>query len=255
MLIHLGSYIRDLISGLSNSEDYDIHQLALSTAPSLIRRKADFGSEAKDRCEEIGGLLISLHNTFGVANFEGLRREGMMAVLIAQPLRMGPFYASIFFRGDYSLSQRAAILTVLAMGARELAGHADTKPSADFASMKLPDRLHRTYADSIQIDVLSRQVQQNLMLSKTSKKAPRTVRNGFTKVVAECFFFPLLGQWQMIAHTRHALYNVVSRYAELICEIANQSTHFVRRHSYQDLLRPLQSLCRQQDLSRRPCHK
>ena len=35
-------YIRDLIAGLRDQENYDRHELALATAASLIRRKANF---------------------------------------------------------------------------------------------------------------------------------------------------------------------------------------------------------------------
>jgi telomere length regulation protein len=38
-------YIRDLLAGLRDQENYDRHTLALLTAASLIRRKSNFGTE------------------------------------------------------------------------------------------------------------------------------------------------------------------------------------------------------------------
>ncbi|KAL8740412.1 MAG: hypothetical protein Q9190_006880, partial [Brigantiaea leucoxantha] len=47
----------------------------------------------------------------------------MIAVLVAQPLEMGQWFVRTYFRGEFSVSQRASILTTLAIGARDIAGH------------------------------------------------------------------------------------------------------------------------------------
>lgn len=60
------------------------------------------------------------------------------------------FLADIYFTGQFSLHQRAVILTAIAMGARELAGlPVPLQPTAkriDFPSKTLPPALHRRYA-------------------------------------------------------------------------------------------------------------
>ncbi|KAI9887053.1 MAG: telomere binding protein [Watsoniomyces obsoletus] len=159
-------YIRDLITSLRDSDNYERQQLALSTFASLIRRKASFGTEVADHIEELASLLTGLHDKFEMENFDTMRSQGMIALLIAQPVRMGQWYSRAFFDGDYSISQRISILSTLGLGARELAGFKDddddeggveggvigktnklnsTTPTEAFPSKLLPGELHRTY--------------------------------------------------------------------------------------------------------------
>jgi telomere length regulation protein len=55
-------YIRDLVAGLRDQENYDRHELALATAASLIRRKTNFGTEVTDHLEELATTLTSKGN-------------------------------------------------------------------------------------------------------------------------------------------------------------------------------------------------
>jgi telomere length regulation protein len=55
-------YIRDLIAGLRDEENYDRHALSLSTAASLIRRKANFGKEVTDHLDELATILTGLQD-------------------------------------------------------------------------------------------------------------------------------------------------------------------------------------------------
>ena len=83
----------------------------------------------------------------------------MIAVLVAQPLEMGQWFSRTYFTGDYSTSQRAAILTTLGLGARELAGYGKEDAAltrsnhtrleegdVTFPSKRLPPKLHALYA-------------------------------------------------------------------------------------------------------------
>ena len=145
-------YIRDLLAGLRDLDNYDIHRLALSTASSLIRRKASFGTEVTDNIEDLATLLTGLSDKYEMDSFQRWRLQGMIALLVADPKTMGPWFAQAFYNGDYSISQRASILTTLGLGAREVAGlgredEAMTSSSTEpqFPSKQLPENLHHHY--------------------------------------------------------------------------------------------------------------
>ncbi|KAJ8059208.1 hypothetical protein OCU04_012179 [Sclerotinia nivalis] len=152
-------YIRDLITYLRDTENYDRQKLALSTAASLIRRKANFGTEVSSHAEEIATLLVGLQDKYDIENFQEMRSQSMIATLIALPEKMGQWFSKTFFDGDYSLSQRAAVLTTLGLGARELGGYGSedksltnttgsSSPSSSFPSKKLPEAMHEYYSPS-----------------------------------------------------------------------------------------------------------
>ncbi|KAL8376812.1 hypothetical protein RB595_007772 [Gaeumannomyces hyphopodioides] len=142
-------YIRDLITYLRDSENYDRQRLALTTAPILIRRKASYGTEVQEHAEELATLLLGVQDKYDMDDFADLRIQGMVAVFVAQPQKMGPWFSRTFFDGDYSLSQRASVLTVLGLGSRELAGHEKSEyaESAAFPSKRLPESMERLYLE------------------------------------------------------------------------------------------------------------
>lgn len=142
-------YIRDLIAYLRDTENYDKQKLALTHAPVLIRRKATFGSEVSSHAEELAGLLVGVQDKFDMEGFHDMRQQAMLALLVGLPAQMGPWFAKTFFDGDYSLGQRASILVVLGLAARELAGF-DVSPyrdQASFPSQLLPKRVEKLYLD------------------------------------------------------------------------------------------------------------
>ena len=140
-------YVRDLISCLRDTENYDKQKLALTTAPTLIRRKANYGTEVTSHAEELASILIGLQDKFDLENFYNLRLQGMVAVVVAQPKKMAPWFAKTFFDGDYSLSQRASILVVLGLSGREIAGFetSDYTAAAQFPSKALPSKIEKHY--------------------------------------------------------------------------------------------------------------
>ncbi|KAI1118966.1 telomere length regulation protein [Nemania sp. NC0429] len=140
-------YIRDLINYLRDTEDYDKQKLALQTAPTLIRRKADYGTEVLSHAVDLASLLVGLQDKFDLENFYTLRLQGMVAVVVAQPKKMAPWFAKTFFDGDYSLSQRASILVVLGLSGREVAGFeiSEYAPATHFASKMLPPKIAKRY--------------------------------------------------------------------------------------------------------------
>ncbi|KAI9053741.1 hypothetical protein LZ554_002692 [Drepanopeziza brunnea f. sp. 'monogermtubi'] len=150
-------YIRDLITYLRDTENYDRQKLGLTTAAPLIRRKANFGTEVSAHAEELATLLVGLQDKYEIENFQDMRIQGMIAVLVALPLKMGQWFSKTFFDGDYSISQRESVLTTLGLGAREIGGFGaedeslttmKSLPTAgkSFPSKTLPQHIHAHYA-------------------------------------------------------------------------------------------------------------
>jgi telomere length regulation protein len=140
---------------LKDSENVDRYHLGITNASLLIRRKAGFGTELLEHIDGLALVILSLQNNYSLVNFHEHRLQAMIALLTAQPVRMGRFFTATFFDGDLSQTQRSAILTAMGLGARELAGYGeeDSKvmglPSsstpADFPSKKLPSHLQQFY--------------------------------------------------------------------------------------------------------------
>ncbi|KAF2806631.1 uncharacterized protein BDZ99DRAFT_448045 [Mytilinidion resinicola] len=218
-------YIRDLIAGLKENEDYDRHQLALSTAAILIRKKVNFGKEVTDHIEQLASTLVGLNDPFELENFSEMRQKALIATLLAQPAQMGQWFARSFFSGDYSLTQRVAMLTTMGLGARELAGLENsstglTTPTSSFPSKILPPKLHKLYAaEATPVAALSNKM-EHLMLSPMAASAAdsltgpnalkirtfssrmaveakrkKPIPNALAAIVAQNFFFPLTGRW------------------------------------------------------------
>lgn len=223
-------YIRDLIVYLRDTENYDRQKLALSTASSLIRRKANFGTEVTSHVEELATLLVGLQDKYDIENFQDMRLQGMIAVLLAEPTKMGKWFSRTFFEGDYSVSQRASVLAVLSVAARELGGFKEqdsaltsmkSQSQDNFPSKRLPERLHKIYAAEKRllspIDKLSQQLSDTMiqplaasvadkitgpdilkvrtfssrLAVESRRKAPKA--NSLSAIVADSFFFPLTG--------------------------------------------------------------
>ncbi|KAI4195590.1 MAG: hypothetical protein LQ350_007116 [Teloschistes chrysophthalmus] len=226
-------YVNDLISGLRDTENYDRHTLALTHASSLIRRKATFGNEVLDSTEELASILTSLQDKWNFEAFEDLRLQAMIAVLIAQPLEMGQWFSRTYFNGDYSISQRAAMLTTLGLGARELAGygkddnaltkinHPSKTQNTPFPSKQLPPKLHALYAPEAPLTKTSKELENEILqpmalkaadalsgpnalktrtfssrMDVEKKKRTKAIPNALAKVVADGFLFPLTGRFQ-----------------------------------------------------------
>ncbi|CAG8949598.1 hypothetical protein HYFRA_00007831 [Hymenoscyphus fraxineus] len=152
-------YIRDLITYLRDTDNYDRQKLGLQTAAPLIRRKANFGTEVSTHAEELATLLVGIQDKYEIEEFQELRLQGMIAILLALPSKMGPWFAKTFFDGDYSMSQRASVLTTLGLSARELGGFGkedikltktDQLPSTSFPSKALPEKMHNLYITNTQ---------------------------------------------------------------------------------------------------------
>ena len=175
-----------------------------------------------------------------MAKFQEMRLQGMIAILIVQPLQMGQWFSRTFFNGDYSIGQRASILTTLGLGARELAGFQkddaaliglDSLPDISFPSKMLPEKLHKAFApeDSLPFfsplhkisQSLENAILQPMALSAADKisgpnalkirtfssrmavekKRQKPIPNALAKVVADGFFLPLTARWRIHLQT------------------------------------------------------
>ncbi|KAE8319412.1 telomere length regulation protein-domain-containing protein [Aspergillus transmontanensis] len=150
-------YIRDLIIYLRDTENIERFELAISTAPSLIRRKTDFGTELAENIEELALVIVGLQEQSKFPKFHEYRLQSIIALIVSQPLKMGRWFTAMFFDGDLSQVQRSAVLTGLGLSAREIAGNGEndartlglpTLPDASFPSKKLPANLEALYSSN-----------------------------------------------------------------------------------------------------------
>jgi len=177
-------YVRDLIFYLRDTENYDHQTLGLSTAPILIRRKAKYGTEVKEHAQELAGLLVGLQDKYDIDDFNNLKLQSMIALIVAMPQMMGPWFARTFFEGDYSLSQRASVLTVLGLGARELAGFdtSEYTETASFPSKRLPGRVENLYVG---------QSSQQITASSPLKALPPNAIDSITQSLTGSILAPI----------------------------------------------------------------
>ncbi|GKU12766.1 unnamed protein product [Fusarium langsethiae] len=178
-------YIRDLISYFRDSETYDKQLLALQTAPVLIRRKANYGTEVSFHADELAGLLVGIQDKFEIENFQDLRVQGMVALVISQPKTMAPWFARTFFEGDYSLYQRTSVLITLGLSARELAGFETSQyeSAAAFPSKRLPEKMEQLYLGSSN--------DNNALPSSRLKALPANALDSISQSLTSAFLAPL----------------------------------------------------------------
>ncbi|KAH7269784.1 telomere length regulation protein-domain-containing protein [Fusarium redolens] len=181
-------YIRDLISYFRDSESYDKQLLALQTAPILIRRKANYGTEVSFHADELAGLLVGIQDKFEIENFDDLRLQGMVALVVSQPKTMAPWFARTFFEGDYSLHQRTSILVTLGLSARELAGFevSQYQSAAAFPSKRLPEKMEQLYISSAN--------ESNTLPSSQLKALPSTALESISQSLTSSFLAPLAAE-------------------------------------------------------------
>lgn len=147
-------YVRDLMAMLRDSEKHDRFTLGLKHAAPLIRRKANFGREVTDHAEELARILSSLQDPFDTENFEELRLQALIAVVMSDPSAIAPWLSRQSFAGEFSIAQRCTMLTALGLSGRELAGLKEQDnlnpnlPETSFPSKKLPPHLHALYSPS-----------------------------------------------------------------------------------------------------------
>ena len=197
----------------------------------MISRKASFGKEVADLIYDLASTLLGLKNYFDNDDFEELRLKAMIAVLLAMPKEIGSWFSREFFNGDYSISQRVAILSTIGLGTRQLAGYdkeivgntAEKEPGRQHPYFRnLPEHLHRLYInDSLSIDKAANALEKsivepvalkaadkitgpNVLKTRTfssrmnvEKRKKKPITNPLAKIVNESFFAPLTGLWDL----------------------------------------------------------
>lgn len=163
-------YIRDLVAALRDTENADRYSLGVTTAPALIRRKAGFGTEIAEHAEQLALVLISLQDKYKLPKFHEYKLQSMIALLVAQPLRMGRWFSLTFFDADISQAERSAMLTALGLAARELAGYGEEDARSmglpavsdtSFPTKKLPTGLQEMYlTDESPVSALTKKLSQ-----------------------------------------------------------------------------------------------
>lgn len=148
-------YIRELMAGLRDDQNFDRFSLCIKTAAALIRRKTGFGKEVTDHAEELTGMLSNLQDPFDMDDFDDMRLQALVAALLSDVKVVAPLLARQAFAEGYSIAQRCVLLSALGLGGRELAGFKiedeDYNPklsNSDFPSKKLPPRLHAIYGST-----------------------------------------------------------------------------------------------------------
>ncbi|TKA73177.1 hypothetical protein B0A55_07394 [Friedmanniomyces simplex] len=221
------------MSTLRDDKTPDRFQLGMKHAAPLIRRKANFGREVKDHAEELMGALCNLQDPFDTEQFEELKLQAMVAILLSDVDAMGPWLSTHAFVEGYSIAQRCIMLSALGLGGRELAGFKDEDdlnpalPNTEFPSKRLPARLHATYTNaapnkvSMRLNSTSKKIQDQLiqplalqaadhstarlnavkvrtfssrMAVERTKRKPAP--NQLAKSFARSFFFPLANRYQ-----------------------------------------------------------
>lgn len=226
-------YIRDLMAMLRDSEKADRFQLGIKHAGPLIRKKTNFGREVTDHAEELARILCSLQDPFDTENFDELRLQALIAVVISEPSAIAPWLSRQAFAGEFSIAQRCVMLTALGLSGRELAGLREQDglnsemPDTSLPSKKLPSHLHALYSPSSSDPSLKRleaahtSLEQSLLQPMALEAADKTtahlnavkVRNFSSRIAvertkrkpapnklalifAEAYFYPLLNRFQ-----------------------------------------------------------
>ncbi|KAK3648082.1 telomere binding protein [Elasticomyces elasticus] len=220
-------YIRDLMSMIRDDKTPDRFQLGMKHAASLIRRKANFGKEVKDHAEEIMGLLCNLQDPFDTEQFEELKLQAMIAVLLSDVETMGPWLSTHAFVEGYSIAQRCIILSTIGLGGRELAGFTgedELNPvlrNAERPNKRLAARqLHTASANMKMLETATKKIEDDLMQPLALQAADHTTAhlnavkvrtfssrmavertkrkpapNQLAKIFASSFFFPLVNRY------------------------------------------------------------
>lgn len=229
-------YIRDLMAMLRDSEKHDRFVLGLKHAAPLIRRKANFGREVTDHAEELARILCSLQDPFDTENFEELRLQALIAVVMSDPSAIAPWLSRQAFAGEFSIAQRCTMLTALGLSGRELAGLKEQDglnpdlPDTSFPSKKLPSHLHAIYNPSSpsttnpslkRLDAAHTTLEHALLQPLALRAADSTTAhlnavkvrtfssrlavertkrkpapNTLAQIYPEAYFYPLLGRFQ-----------------------------------------------------------
>lgn len=168
-------YIRDLKDFLLETEDPEIFQVCLENAESLIL------SQMLDEDISLGiellGILISLSEKYVVENFEFLKINAAVAIVMTYPVPSAEFLGEQFNikQGRYSVDQLLFILHVI-----ERAAQKQSNIDMDIEFLK-----------ATQTNPLKQNVGKSRRFFSDRKNNPKSTINKFSSVCGS-FFFPLI---------------------------------------------------------------
>ncbi|GAA5870224.1 hypothetical protein JCM8547_006920 [Rhodosporidiobolus lusitaniae] len=168
-------------------------EMGLKEGEGLVRRKAGWGGELSENAVDLAFALMGLQDQFELENFDMLKQNIFVALLVACPNETVPVVIEQYFLPSYSLAQRHTLLASLALSARELAGlpipapppssssplpppSAPSPPISLFPSKQLPPAMHRRLVGppTSPLDSLSADLTR-LALSDAREDAEQTV--------------------------------------------------------------------------------
>lgn len=228
-----------MIPYLRDNENVERYHLAITTAPSLIRRKIGFGTELAEQIEELALTIVGLQNDNNHPSFHESRLQSMIALIVSEPLKMGRWFIAIYFDGDLSQVQRSAVLTALGLSARELAGNGEADAKAlrlpttgdtSFPSKRLSPALEAMYSgaespiamltretartsleplaanaadtmtgpNALKVRTFSSRMEVEKKRQQRDTKRQNATIKDLHKVLAEGFFFPLQGRFEIM---------------------------------------------------------
>ncbi|AGO10080.1 AaceriAAR090Wp [[Ashbya] aceris (nom. inval.)] len=167
----------------------------------LVRQKRAFVNEVAFYASAMLSAVATFSNSQSEQDFEEYRINALVSLLVAVPEKVTDLL-HLLFQADLSLQQRLAILSALALAARELRGLEDDyvlKPVFDFPTRRLPRdetptralESHDSGASAEGTIAPHRTVWRSRKLDSTA--APQRP-NAFRKHAA-AFFFPLAHAW------------------------------------------------------------
>lgn len=184
-------YIRDLMDMLGNTqnegEEYDKLRLALGVCEDIIRQQLP--REHSSLGGQLLAILIHLQDKFSLPGFNELRRRGLIAVCVSQPVVSAEYFTTEFYQTNYSVVQRLDMLRVISASAQELSSQPDASKET------MPYQANQVESDS---QAPWRQVVLERIEAKTRRFATTSsnrrdlmkFQNRFSPL-AGSFFFPL----------------------------------------------------------------
>lgn len=223
-------FLKDLIQRFTDNSTRSVIRL-LQVTVKLVRQKATFGSELQFYSPELIAILLGLLNKYDEDNFEELKLNAIVAVIVSSPQIIAKVF-ELFFTGDYSLQQRMITLSAIGLSARELRGFDDEdiqKPQFSFPTSHIPQREQRR--EQIErskriVEIESDDEMVGTVLRKSSKLTKpkvQTNKNLFAKHATK-FFYPLANGWSAGID--------VGGYNELFLKHYLSTLHIVLQASY-----------------------
>ena len=122
-------YLTECLSMLrspeSDKETYDRHHISLKTLPALLK---SFPPDLPDLAIPLTNDILHLENKFDMPNFEGMRMDCLIQLIISEPILLGEYLVKEkVFEDGLSLSTRLEVLEILATMSEKLCGSEELK--------------------------------------------------------------------------------------------------------------------------------